>query len=325
MTSRINKEELNGISGYRLEAGLYRAFICAQKGANCIQLTKGDADLLRTPPSQEEFFAQPNLYGTPLLFPPNRINSGRFTFGGREYCLPINEQERGHHIHGFLSSTPFKPKERWCTAKEAHISFLYEATALQPYLSFGHTFSVESSFSLAETGLTHALTITNTSETAMPVGVGFHTAFNADFLHEGREEAYVLKVDADQEILIERSTFMPTGEYARDNALLTALREGSYRPYAQALSNHLTTKTDQVHEIWYTHLPSQRSIHYSTSSPLDYWMLFNKGGYEGFVCAEPQTWIIDAPNSKLPPEKSGFRALGMGESLAVSTHLALIG
>lgn len=319
----IHKEELNGISGYRLTAKDYSAFICAQKGANCIQLTKGDADLLRTPLSKEEFFAQPNLYGTPLLFPPNRINAGRFTFNNREYLFPINEQERGHHIHGFLSSTPFSPKERWCTAKEAHISFFFEATASQPYLSFGHTFSVESSFSLDKDGLRQKLTITNTSETVMPVGVGFHTAFNADFLGTKKEEEYTLKVDVDQEILIARPAFMPTGEFSNDNELISALRQGTYRPYKRTLSSHFTTKAEALHEVWYTHEPSQKSIHYVTEAPLDFWMLFNKGGSEGFVCAEPQTWIIDAPNSKLSPKKSGFRTLNPKESLSVSSRLGL--
>lgn len=53
-------------------------------------------------------------------------------------------------------------------------------------------------------------------------------------------------------------------------------------------------------------------------------MLFNKGGCEGFVCAEPQTWIIDAPNSMLPPDKSGFRALKPQRYLSTETHLALV-
>jgi len=324
MKTTITEETCNGINGYRMLAGDYSAFICAQQGANCIQLTKGEASLLRTPPTSEEFFSQPNLYGTPLLFPPNRINAGRYTFGGRQYCFPINDKERGHHIHGFLSSTPFKPKARWYNETEAHISFVYEAIASQPYLQFGHTFSVESSFSLNEAGLKHVLTITNTSESEMPVGLGFHTTFNADFLGTGKEEEYVLCVDAEQEILIDRPIFIPCGEFTQDNALLAALRQGTYSPYSQALSNHFTTKREPMHELWYTHQRSKTSIHYSVTSPLDYWMLFNKGGREGFVCAEPQTWIIDAPNSKLSPEQSGFRALKPQECLSMETHLAMV-
>ena len=323
MKSNITEETCNGISGYRLFSGGYSAFICAHMGANCIQLTKDDVSLLRTPSSREEFAAQPNLYGIPLLFPPNRIKEGRYMFEGREYRFPINEPERGHHIHGFLSSTPFKPKARWYNETQAHISFVYEAAADDPYLQFGHTFKVESAFSLSEDGLGHALTITNTSENEMPVGVGFHTTFNADFLGTGKEEEYVLCLDAGQEILIDRPTFIPTGEYVQSNELLETLRQGTYRPYTQALSNHFTTKREPVHELWYRHQPSRTSIHYSTESPLDYWMLFNKGGCEGFVCAEPQTWIIDAPNSKLAPEQSGFRSLGPQQSLTLRSRLSM--
>lgn len=58
---------------------------------------------------------------------------------------------------------------------------------------------------------------------------------------------------------------------------------------------------------------------------MDYWILFNKGGGGGFVCAESQTWILDAPNTKLPLQQSGFRMLGMGKSINLRTHLALFG
>ncbi|NLA97536.1 MAG: hypothetical protein GX836_04935 [Spirochaetales bacterium] len=91
MKSNITEETCNGISGYRLFSGGYSAFICAHMGANCIQLTKDDVSLLRTPPSREQFAAQQNLYGIPLLFPPNRTKDGRYMFKGREYRFPINE------------------------------------------------------------------------------------------------------------------------------------------------------------------------------------------------------------------------------------------
>ena len=61
MKSNITEETCNGISGYRLLAGGYSAFICAHMGANCIQLTKDDVSLLHTPSSREQFAAQPNL------------------------------------------------------------------------------------------------------------------------------------------------------------------------------------------------------------------------------------------------------------------------
>src|SRR5690606_6572710 len=65
-------------------------------------------ELLRVPESVEAFWQRPALYGTPVLFPPNRIADGRFTYRGREYRFDINEPARGNHIHGFVHKRPWQ-------------------------------------------------------------------------------------------------------------------------------------------------------------------------------------------------------------------------
>ena len=52
-------------------------------------------------------------------------------------------------------------------------------------------------------------------------------------------------------------------------------------------------------------------------------MLWNGGGGQGFICPEPQSWLVDAPNLSLPPQTSGFTALAPGQSATTRLRYAL--
>ncbi|MFA7130056.1 MAG: aldose 1-epimerase [Sphaerochaeta sp.] len=314
-------DSLHDIPGYRMEAGGYSAFICAESGANCIQLQTRKASYLRTPESYQMIKSNPYLYGMPLLFPPNRIKGGTYQFNGITYTFPINEEQRGHHIHGVLSSTPFTPLDPRITHQEASLTFCFEATKEKPYLTFPHTFRMTLTYLLNQDGLHQTLKVQNTDTLPMPIGLGFHTTLCERFLPNTKAEEYFLQIDAKKEILIDRKTIIPTGEFIEENQLLKALREGNLSPKGKALSNHLVAQEGDIKEAIYTHKGSNLSLHYTTSSPFDYWMVFNGGGDKEFVCIEPQTWIIDAPNSPLPPSLTGFRSLAGGACLTVHTTL----
>ena len=64
----------------------YEAVIIPDAGANCISLVhlpSGD-QLLRVPENGRKLREGSNVFGLPLLFPPNRVRDGRFLFHGRE-------------------------------------------------------------------------------------------------------------------------------------------------------------------------------------------------------------------------------------------------
>lgn len=63
--------------------------------------------LLREPVSEEAYLQSPLLYGTPVLFPPNRIADGRFSAAGSDYQFDINEPERSNHAHGLVHDKPW--------------------------------------------------------------------------------------------------------------------------------------------------------------------------------------------------------------------------
>lgn len=314
-------EYLHDIPGYRIESEGYRAFICNQMGANCIQFCSSSSSYLRTPNNYEEFKRNPNLYGTPLLFPPNRINHGIYHYNETTYTFPINEVERGHHIHGFLSSTEFIPVDRWYSEEVASITFRYEATTDKPYLTFPHPFVIEISYTLDAHGLKQTIQIANTGTRPMPVGVGFHTTLAESFLPDTEAADYFLKVAVSEEILLDGKTIIPTGFYLADSPLQKKLNKGTYCPYRSLLSNHFISNENSLHTARYTHIPSGQSLTYSTSNHFRFWMLFNGGGSKGFLSVEPQTWIVDAPNSTLSPEKTGFISLEAGKEIIMTTQL----
>ena len=113
--------------------GAYEAKILPDRGANCLALTHTPSGIsaLRTYDPDTFELDNPFLYGTPLLFPPNRIKGGRFTYDGREYALPVNEEATGCFLHGTLHETPFAVAE----VTENTVTCRYEATEECPYLT----------------------------------------------------------------------------------------------------------------------------------------------------------------------------------------------
>lgn len=300
-----------------LHLGDSHATICADMGCNCISYVAEGCELMRKPPSAEAHREAANVYGVPLLFPPNRINGGRFTFDGREYVFPITEPARNHHIHGILSQTAFEVVSR----SETSVTLRYQATAEKPYMQFPHAFTVTVTWTLKDDGLHHEVVITNDSDTRMPTGVGFHTALNAYFMPDDRTpEHYRLRMSAAEELPYDADTIIPTGERKTDSELLRQLNGDGYQPQGEYVSR-LMKRGDGGAEL--IHLPTGRRVCYDVSDALRYWVVWNGGGTQGFVCPEPQTWIIDAPNQSQKTEESGFRALAPGESLTVATHLYL--
>jgi aldose 1-epimerase len=341
----IERGTVDDIPAIILRAGAYSAAICPAMGANCFRLEYEGASLLRTPPSFAVFHENPNVFGMPLLFPPNRIRGGKFVFQGRTYSLPVNETARGHHIHGFLSSTLFRTLEDELAVVPGSIqsstvpirasascraAFSFEATKDSPYSSFPHAFRVELSYSLdSNEGLSQRLEVENRGDSDMPLGLGFHTAFNCPFIPGTAPGDYRLRLAVSSEILLDPETIIPTGKSVSGNELIAALRGEGIPPQGRALSSHFrgsdaSSREASPREAVLSHVPTGRSIVYRVDPIFAFWTLWNQGGDRAFVCPEPQTWMIDAPNSALPPEESGFRFLAPGESIALTSTIRVI-
>lgn len=290
-----------GEPAVRLRGGDYEALILPRIGANCVSLRHlpTGGDFLRTPESPAALRAAPCVYGLPLLFPPNRIRDGRFTFNGRLYQLPVNEPTRGNHIHGLLANAPFEA--------DGEGFFLFRADEARPYPGFPHAFTVRRVYRLDENGLAVETLFRNDGETAMPLATGIHAAWNVPFLPGTAPEEYALQIPALGQWLIGPVRCLPTGERLSDSPVLTALRQGVLRPEAQPLSMLLRCGDGPVK------LSCKKGAFLcERGERYPFVMLWNGGGGQGFCCPEPQSAVTDAPNRPEPPAETGMDSLPPG-------------
>lgn len=300
---KITSTTWSGQPAVRLNNDRYEAMILPDFGANCISLRHlpSGVDLLRSPANAAALANAPNIYGLPVLFPPNRIRKGIFSFQQREYVFPINEPARNNHIHGFLSSMLFY-----------HLGgavFEYRATMEKPYLSFPHAFTMRRSYTIDEDGLSYTIMVINESSLDMPLGIGVHAAWRTECFLSPPESACRLRIPILQQWELNQDTIIPTGRTVTDSFLLSGLREGTLIPENMRLSC-LVEMSSGLAEL----SCSKGMLSFEFDSDIRFLMLWNDGGGKGFVCIEPQSWLVDAPNLPLDMQTSGFMFLSPGES-----------
>lgn len=295
MSCLIRITTWHGLETHVLENDRYEAIILPDYGANCIALRDKDTGmpLLREPADSAALVASAYIYGLPILFPPNRVRDGVFTFQGREYVLPINDAPRNSHIHGLLAKMRFEP--------QGEGRYVYEATAEQPYITFGHTFKMERRYALTDEGLTHEIVVTNTSAQDMPLAVGMHTAYAAD-------ETDTLHIPVCSQIDLD-DNFLPTGSTQEENARIVSLREGTLATEMHELSDQFTVAPG----VWIMHRGALNFC-FEPDPAFRFLMLWNQGGHRSFVCPEPQTCAVNAFKQVIPSQDTGADVLPAGES-----------
>ena len=118
----LRSTDWHGMRAVEFSKGDYTALLIPGMGANLIRLTNTrlGAEILRAPADDEveTFKGRPHVFGLPLLFPPNRIADGRYTFEGRTYQFPITIETEHNYHHGILKSQPFAVSKAWETGEE---------------------------------------------------------------------------------------------------------------------------------------------------------------------------------------------------------------
>lgn len=148
-----------------LAAGDYAATI-ATAGATLVSLTHGDRDLVAT------FDADAGVgkaYEGRTLMPwPNRIAGGRYTFGGLEHRVPVNEPETSSALHGLALWIPWAIEE--ATASSVRLSLRLPGSRGYEFdLLLSATYTLD-----ADRGLTVALAGENLGADAAPFGISSH-------------------------------------------------------------------------------------------------------------------------------------------------------
>ena len=156
--------------------GSWQITAAPECGGNLAQVKFKNADIMRGFTDVSDWQATPTNYGFAVLFPPNRIDGGNFTFNGVPRHLPVNEVERGNHLHGIAL------REKW-QLEEVSTSKLVMSWRFGADSSFysGYPFDckLSVSYTFKENLLIQEFTAENLSEEIIPCALGFHTAFAA--------------------------------------------------------------------------------------------------------------------------------------------------
>jgi aldose 1-epimerase len=152
-----------------IEKGAARLVLAPEVGGAIAAFTIAGRDLLR--PMAAGATDALLTASFPLVPFCNRIPNGRFVFEGREVVLPPNLGDHPHALHG----------QGW-----RGVWTVEKAEAGEALLSYEHApgdwpwaYRAEQRFVLSETGFRAELTVTNTGDTPMPAGLGFHPYFPA--------------------------------------------------------------------------------------------------------------------------------------------------
>jgi aldose 1-epimerase len=136
-----------------------------------------------------------------LLVPwPNRIEDGRYEFGGRSHQLPLDEPERRNAIHGLTRWSD------WSVADRAAGRVAFEHV-LYPCPGYPFSVALRVEYSLSDEGLTVLTEATNVGSDTAPYGAGSHPYLAVD--HELVDDAE-LRVPA-ATVLVANGRGIPVG------------------------------------------------------------------------------------------------------------------
>ncbi|MCM1467039.1 MAG: hypothetical protein NC086_02740, partial [Alistipes sp.] len=99
---------------------------------------------------------------------------------------------------------------------------------------------------------------------------------------------------------------MPLAAPLADHLQADMLPENGSSPFHTAMIRNIKTGTELIYE---------------TDRIFANWMVWNKRASDNFVCIEPMTCIIDAPNATIPQDLHGFTTLKPGGRWSAKNRL----
>ena len=247
--SKIENTDWKGLDAVRFCAGGYEALVIPGVGANVIELIDNvrGLNLLRVPDNADAFKARPQVFGIPVLFPPNRIEDGTFTAAGRIYNFPINEPAKNNHIHGFLHKRAWNVTRSETSENSAIVELTFDGNKNTDFYQYlPHEFECKLLYTLSEKGLEQKIAVINKSDSAMPLGVGFHTAFKMPFHPDSKGEECLMRVSIGRKWQLDER-ILPTGNLMSLSPADEALRNQGTAPVGQVLDlMHYTSKPIQL-------------------------------------------------------------------------------
>jgi aldose 1-epimerase len=303
----------------RLSAAGWTAMIVPRIGGTLVSLRHEERglDVLNAPPDPRTFEKRPRIYGIPVLFPPNRIRDGVFHLDYRTYRLPINSPE-ANHCHGLIGLLPWTVDELCVEGEEAvAVVSRREAPGSEFFAVFPHEMVVSNTYRLSVRGLEQTVSVTNRGASPMPVGVGLHCAFRVPFVSSTPPAAVRLRVSVGRRWELDARS-LPTESLLSLSAIEEGYRKGGLPAQGFPIRDHYTMDPIEVdgasfHGAVLEDATAGLRVLYEVGPLFGHWMIWNENGNGGFVCPEPMSWAIDAPNLRMDPALTGMRILAPGE------------
>lgn len=314
--------EYKGFKALGINIYPYRATILYGRGCNIIEFfhEEYDLNLLHYPEDNElsEFLSSPQRFGSAILFPPNKISSGCFTRDGITYDFTGNGLPCSH---GILKELPFECIECTENPGQINVKLRYNSTASKYDKAFSWKFICTFEFTLDNSGLTQQITFDNIGDTKIPLGVGFHTAFRIPENDSHSPEDYGIYVSCRGQWELNENG-CPTGRISETTLDFTS---GSLNPSAHVLAHHLAAADkasgSDFHGAVIINHKTGHKLFYETDPVFKDWMVWNNKASDNYVCIEPMSWIINAPDTPVPDSESGFTYLYPSEKWTAKNRM----
>lgn len=319
----ISQKQISGEPFVVVETPRWKAEIILSVGSNMLSLIDRNTgfNILREPPSMEALKKQPEIYGLPVLIPPNCIYQGKFSWRGREYSLPVNNRF-GNHIHGVVLHAPWEfldsSEEEGRTVVRTRC--IYDERNPM-FAGFPHKTDVVLTYTFLPDRVLQKLSATNLSDSVMPFAAGFHASFRFP-LGDRSPEAYrtssVRVTVADYCWEFDKAVRgTPTGKKLPWNGFDTfrtgkIINRAPVSRQAPLVEDTLDGKPFLGAVLEFP-VAGVRVV-YEFDRKYNQTALWNWFGDEDFFCAEPMSWIADSPHLPLPESETGIYALEPGKT-----------
>jgi aldose 1-epimerase len=318
----ISQTQIDGEPFVVIDTPRWKAEIILSVGSNMLSLTdkRCGLNILREPPTLDALKEQPEIYGFPVLIPPNCIRKGHFSWRGRDYTLPVNNRF-GNHIHGVVLRYPWEfldssEEEGKAVVRTRH---LYDERNPM-FAGFPHKMEVILTYTFLPDRVLQKLSVTNLSGSVMPFAAGFHSSFRFP-LGERSPEAY-----RSSNVRVTTDDFYWEFDKVKYFTLTgKRLRWSGFDNYRQGKIVNRVPVSRQAPLVEDTldgkpflgavldHPAAGLRVIYEFDRKYRQTALWNWDGDEDFFCAEPMSWMADSPNLGLPDSVTGLYPLEPGE------------
>ena len=314
-----------------LKSDCYEATIAPFIGSNVLRLRNNEMDVeffrYDDSISIEQLKAESVIYGMPTLFYGNRLGKGVLKASDYTYQFTPNDAE-GNYLHGFLHTRQHEIVSAEVRNSRAIGKTRYVYDEKDPlFETFPVKFTADFTFTLNDDGLYFEVTITNNSDRQLPYSICNHTCINAPFTSTGKAlDSRIFATIGDEKWLL-NNLCLPTTETAPLDNHDKQYQTGSMVPVEHVIDNDVypTVAADMDGQPFrgaiISDLASGKEIFYEIDDAFKFWIFWNHWGTKGFICPEPITWMIDAPNLPLHNEESGYIELAPGEAKTVKEHI----